>query len=110
MEKDVAVGRVDIMSVAMPRGRMQVDFHIAGSWEVIRELDQRVTKIGTGLVVPETGMQDTDRSTIAHEELVAAQALMKPDCLEEPFRGRAVRGFPEHERAQGPSAPLRVRD
>jgi hypothetical protein len=42
--------------------------------------------------------------------LVAAQALMKPDCLEEPFRGRAVRGFPEHERAQGPSAPLRVRD
>lgn len=98
------------MSVAVPGGRVQIDFNIPGLGKVIVELDQRVAEIGAGLVIPETGVQNPDGSTIAGDEALAAEALVEPDRLQEPFGGRAVGRLPEQQDAQRLGAPLGVRD
>jgi hypothetical protein len=89
---------------------MQIDFHIAALGEIMAKLDERIAKVRSSLVIPKARVQDADRATVAGDESIAAETLMQPNGLKEPFGGGAVRGFPEQERAQGASPPLGVCD
>jgi hypothetical protein len=50
-------------------------------------LDNGPAKIRTGLVIPETGMKNTQRLAIDGAEFVAEETLVVPDVLQEPLRG-----------------------
>jgi hypothetical protein len=96
------------MPVSVPRGGMQIDLDIAGPGKIVVELDQRIAKIGAGLVIPEPGVKNSNRPTVQGDESVPTEALMLPDRLQEALGRGAVGGFLEHKNAQGPGAPLDV--
>jgi hypothetical protein len=108
VELNPAVGGIDVVFVAMPCGGVQVDLDIAGSGEIIAELDEGIAEVRAGLVIPETGVKNSDGLAVQGEELIAADALVLPEGLEKAFGGLAVGGFLEPMDTQGTGAPLGI--
>ena len=108
MELDPAVGGVDVVLMAVPCGGVQVDLDIAGPGEMIPELDEGIAKVRACLVVPETGVKNSDGLAVQGQELIATDALVLPEGLEKAFGGLAVGGFLEQMDAQGTGAPLGI--
>jgi hypothetical protein len=85
VENDPGKGGVAVVAVGLPVAGEEVNFNVAGNSRLAAELEHRAVEIGAGLVVPEAGMEDAQRLAVGRLELVAAQALMEPDALEEAF-------------------------
>jgi hypothetical protein len=88
----------------LPILRKQIDLDIARPRFFLGKLENGAAKIGTGSVIPETGMKHAHRLAIDGAEFIAAEALVVPDVLQEPF-GR-MRGIAFAQ--EGPSLLLRA--
>jgi hypothetical protein len=69
----------------LPILRKKIDFDITGARFLVGKLENGPAKIGTSPVIPETGMKHAHRLAIEGAEFVAAEALVVPDALQEPF-------------------------
>lgn len=108
VELDPAIGGIDVMAVAMPGRRVQIDFDVAGFRKITIELDQCVAEIGASLVIPKTRVKDLNGASVQGDEAIAAKSLMLPDRLKKTLRGDAVGRFLEPEGIQGLGTPLGV--
>jgi hypothetical protein len=64
-----------------PSARDPIKFHVASPSLASLKLDQRAQKIGSGLAIPESRMQDMDPPAILGCQLIPHEALMPPDLL-----------------------------
>lgn len=80
-------GGITIMAVRAPAAGTEVHLHVAGSWRSVADLHDSTAKVGTAFNTAETGMKDSDRFTVQGLELLAEQALVLPNGLQEAFRG-----------------------
>jgi len=96
------------MTVSAPARRVQIDFHITGGGRTVRHLKDGVAEIRSGFVIPKPGVKNPYRASVQGIQLVALQALVLPDLLEQSFGRSIARGFVQ--RVGGPRAgsPLRV--
>ena len=69
----------------LPVLRNQINLNIARARFVLAKLEDGPAKIGTGPVIPETGMQHAHRLAINGAEFIAAKALVVPHILQEAF-------------------------
>src|SRR6185436_19613511 len=85
VEDDILISGVLVVPMRVPAVGREVHFHVPVARQAISELDNRVAKIGPGLMVPKTGMQHTDGLTVRGDEPIAPQSLVMPDQLENLF-------------------------
>jgi hypothetical protein len=78
------------VAVRVPAGGNQINFHVAGNWRLIFKLQNRAAKIRPALGAGETGMQHADIFSVGRFELVALEALVLPDGLQQFFRRRGT--------------------
>jgi hypothetical protein len=90
VQQDIFKIRIAVMTVGMPAGGAQVNFHVAGTRRGVAELNDRAAKIRSAFDADKTGMQNADGSAIGRLEPVALQPLMAPDGLEQAFRRRII--------------------
>ena len=90
-----------------PARDAEVHLHIAGARSGVTDLDERVTKIRTAFRIRKTGMKQADTLTVQGLQLIAAQALVLPDGLEQTLR-RRVRPVAQEEGGAGADPPLSV--
>jgi hypothetical protein len=64
----------------------QIDLDVARAWFVLAELEDSGAEIRAWLVIPEAGMEHSQRLAIEGAEVLAAQALVVPDALEQALR------------------------
>ncbi len=74
------------MSMRAPAIGLKINFNIAGAGGFRTELQNRTAKIRPGLAIMKTGMKNAHGLTVQSLQLVAQQALMQPDNLQQPFR------------------------
>jgi hypothetical protein len=74
-----------MVMMRLPILRDQINLDIARAWFLLAKLEHGSAKIRASLVIPETGMQHANRLSIHGAEFVAAQALVVPDILQQPF-------------------------
>jgi len=86
------------MFVGLPALGANVNFHVAGARRLRAELQDRPMKIGTGFGVSKTGMKHRERLAVQCPQLVAPQALVLPDGLQQPLRrGRVAVAQPRRQ-------------
>jgi hypothetical protein len=73
-----------------PGGGTQINFHVAGTWRRVVNLQNRVAKIRPAFDAGKSGMKHADRFSVGGFKLVAPQSLMLPDCLKQTFGWRGV--------------------
>src|SRR5690606_31204036 len=98
---------IAIVAMVMPAIGLQVDFHIAGFWRFTADLQKSAAKIRAGFVIPKTGVKNAHRSAVQRAELIAKEALMKPDDLQQALGQRRM-GFAEENGFSTLQTPLRV--
>jgi hypothetical protein len=86
MQNNARKFRVVFVVVGLPILRDHVDLDVTGTRFFLAKLDNGAAEIRTGPAIPETGMKHTNGLSIDGAEIVAAEALVMPDVLEEPFR------------------------
>jgi hypothetical protein len=86
VQNDARKFGVVLVMMRLPILRNHIDFDIARARFLLAELENGPAKIGPGPVIPETGMKHAHRLAIGGAEFVAAEALVVPDVLQEPFR------------------------
>jgi hypothetical protein len=87
MQNNVLEGGIAIMAVRAPPAGTEIHLHVAGPWRSVADLHDRAAKVGSAFNTAETGMKDSDRFTVQGLELLAEQALVLPNGLQEAFRG-----------------------
>ena len=95
------------MAMCLPTAGTKINFNITSSRCFVSKLKHCPLKIRPTFEAAETRMQDTNRSAVERMELIAAQALMLPCCLQESF-GRSFQIFSEKWRDSAANAPLGV--
>ena len=108
MQDDVLEGGVAIMAVGAPAAGTEVHLHVAGPGRPVADLHDRAAKIRPALDAAETGMKDSDRLTVQGLELLAEQALVLPDGLQEAF-GRRVPVLAQDRNHAAAHAPLGIK-
>src|SRR5579862_2962270 len=92
-----------------PAQRREIQFDIAALRRRLADLENGLAEIGTGLVVPEAGMEHLDGAAVGGLELIALEALMLPNQLQELLgNGRLGRMFAENLGRPTPGPPLRI--
>jgi hypothetical protein len=86
VQDDVRKRRISIMLVPAPVARNQIDFNIPGARLVLAKLHDGPAKIRAALLAPKARMQNAQGLAVCCAEVVAAQALVMPDSLEQVFR------------------------
>lgn len=93
--------------MSAPAVRVQVHFDVARNRRGVAELDNRAAKVRAAFAIQKTRMKNADRITVQAPELIAQEALVLPDRLEQIFRRRiGVVAQDRHRAAAEP--PLRV--
>src|SRR6185436_2346297 len=77
--------RIDVMPMGLPIAAPQVEFDIAGEHQAVIEAEHGTLEVRAALAVPEAGMQDLQAPAVEGDKFVPANALMKPDGLEQTF-------------------------
>lgn len=90
-----------------PIGRLQIDFDIALDRCGVSDLDNRSSKIWTGLVIPKARVQDANPVSIEGDQLIAQQPLVEPNRLEQIF-GRRIGSFEKGKLPRRLLTPFRV--
>ena len=106
MEPDIFEIWIPVMPVGFPAGQLQINFHITRHRRLGVELNDRVAKIWAGAVIPEAGMQHTHGAAVGEFQLLAQEALVMPDVLQQRL-GREIVLAQDAERAKR-RAPLRI--
>jgi hypothetical protein len=83
VKQDVLEIPVAVVTVCAPAAGAKVNFHVAGTRRTVADLNDRAPKIRPAFDAGKTGMQNANGSSIRSFELVAAQALMPPNGLEQ---------------------------
>jgi len=76
--------------VGAPAAGAQVNLHVTGTRRGVADLNDRAAKIRPAFDTHKTGMQNANGLSISGPELVAAEALMAPDGLQEAFGRRLL--------------------
>jgi hypothetical protein len=88
---------IPMVLVSSPAGRIQVNFHVPSHWQFTAELQNRPAKVRAGFAIPKARMQNPNFSAVQGAEVVALDALVKPDGLQEffgrPFARRLAQTF-----------------
>ena len=95
------------MSMRAPTARPQIHLDVACPRAVIANLYNRSSKIRTAFHTSKTGMKNSDGLAVQGLELLAQQALVLPDGLEQAF-GRGFIILAQEWRDSATSAPLRI--
>ena len=90
VQNDVLEAGILVVAVRVPAGGNQINFHIARHGLFAFKLQDRAAKIRSALDTHEAGMQHAHGSSIGGFELVALEALMPPDGLQQFFRRRGI--------------------
>jgi hypothetical protein len=69
---------------------MQVNFNMGAERRLAVELQNGISKVRSGTMIPESGMEHAQGSSIQQSQFITAQSLMVPDVLHEPFRWQVV--------------------
>jgi hypothetical protein len=94
--------------MGVPILRQHVNLDVTRVRFLLADLQDGAVKIGSGLVIPKARMQHAHRLAVQGAEIVAAEALVVPDVLEEAF-GRMWGGaFTQEETSLLFRAPLGV--
>ena len=86
----------------------QIDLDITRARFLLAKLQDGSAKIGTGRVIPETGMKHAHRLAIDSAEFLAAKTLVVPDILQEPFRRMRGIALAQERPSFLLRAPLRI--
>ena len=108
MQDHVAEGRIRIVVMGLPSGRLKVDLDVAGQGPRAFHMDDGVAEIGAAFAAVETRMQDADAASVCEFEGVAQQALVMPDELEPLLRRRRNAVAVVQRIAGMAAAPLRI--
>jgi hypothetical protein len=108
MQQHIFKIRIAVVTVGAPAANAQVNFHIAGTWRGVTDLNDRAAKIRPAFNADKTGMQNPDGSAIGRLEPVALQPLVAPDGLEQAFRRRRIFIVQDVRRAEA-RAPVGVK-
>ena len=90
MQLDVFESGIFIVAMHMPAGGTQVNFHVADERRFVAQLQHRAAKIRPAFDADKTGMKYADASAVTGFELVAPEALVLPDGLQQPLGRPAV--------------------
>jgi len=90
MQDDILEIGVAFVAVGGPTVCPQVHLDIAGAGWIVTKLHHGVVEIRPGLAVAKTRMKNFYPASVQCPELVAAQALMLPDGLEQALRRRVI--------------------
>ena len=90
MEPDIFESGIFIMAMHVPAGGTQVDFDIADKGRFIAQLQHRAAKIRAAFDADKTGMKNSDAPAIGGLELIAPEALVLPDGLQQPLGRPAI--------------------
>ena len=90
VQHDILESRIAVVAVRVPAAGAQINFHVAGARRVVADLNDRAAKIRPAFGAGEAGMKNADGLSVGGFELVAAQALMLPDGLEQTFGRRII--------------------
>src|SRR3954465_1696847 len=90
VQNDVFVVWIRCVAMAAPATDLQIDFDVADPSRLVVELNDGVPKIRARFFVPKSGMNHMDVTVIKRVQVVAANALVKPDLLQKALR----RDFP----------------
>jgi hypothetical protein len=88
MQKNVLEGGVLIVAMRAPSGVANINFDVARDGRGRAKPEHRRAKIRPALDARKTRMKHVKRLTVQGEQLVAAQALLLPDGLEQFLRRR----------------------
>jgi hypothetical protein len=83
VKQDVLEIQVAVVTVRVPAAGAQINFHVAGTRRAVADLNDCAPKIRPAFDAGKTGMQNANGFSIRSFELVAAQALMPPNGLEQ---------------------------
>src|SRR5688572_580753 len=93
MQNDILVVRVRGVSVPAPAADLQIDLDVADFRGRVVELNDRVSKIRPRLFVPESGMDHAHALAVEGAQVVAPNALVKPNLLQQTFRRNIAASF-----------------
>jgi hypothetical protein len=82
VEQDLMVSRVAVVAMDMPILRGQIDLDISDLGRVPSDLENCVSEIGAGFVVPEARVKNPQRAPVQQLHLVPGEPLMLPDLLQ----------------------------
>jgi hypothetical protein len=69
---------------------MEVDFHVANNGDFIAELQDGAAKVRTPFQAGKAGMKNANRLSLRRLELIAFEALVLPDSLQQFFGRRRI--------------------
>ena len=96
------------MAVAAPAGGVQINLDIAAARRPACESQNRASKIGASFVIPETGMKNDQFLAVQGPQLIAPQALMLPDALQQSFGWRGFFRLPQRGRGLSQRSPSSI--
>jgi hypothetical protein len=102
------ISRIRVMAMSDPATRRDVDLDITGEGRVVVELNHGRSEIGARFAIPEPRVKNTQAPAVHGSQLIAAQALMIPNDLEQMF-GRARITFMKNRGCTCAQACLRVK-
>jgi hypothetical protein len=109
MQNDAGEGGIAVVMMGLPILREDVNFDIARARLVLAELQDSAAEIGAGLVIPKARMEHAHRLASQGAEIVAAEALMVPEVLQEAFGRMRGGAFAQEETSLLFGAPLGVK-
>src|SRR5687767_14625762 len=83
MQYYLLVGGVGFVTVATPAAGLQIDFYVADQRGRVADLNDGAAKIRARFLVPEPGMNDAQALAVDGFEVVAEEALVMPNLLEQ---------------------------
>lgn len=88
MEQHILEIRVAVMAVSPPAIRPQINFHVAGAWGIVADLQDRAAKVRAAFEIGKARVKNADTLPAGRLQFAPAQPLVLPDGLRQPFRGK----------------------
>jgi len=107
VQDDILKCGIAIMSVRAPAAGAEVHFHVAGAHGIVADLHHGTTKIRSTFDAAKTRMKQAHALTVQRRQLLATQALVLPDGLEQALGWRVV-VVAQHAGDPGAQTPLRI--
>lgn len=85
VEDHFAICGVNVVPVLMPTALAEIDLDVARDGRLVIELDDCLSKIGSGFTIPNAGMKNRDGSAVECSQHVPSETLFEPDALDDTF-------------------------
>jgi len=90
VKKDISKRRIPVVTMLPPSGGAEVHFHVTRARRVVSHLQYCGVKVRPPFGAAETRMKHPDAFSVQGLEVIAAEALMLPDGLNQAFRWRIM--------------------